>query len=130
MLFDLVLRIWWEHKGMPWLKKYRYTIIAIIALFITLYVCIRASDVLIEPTGGKETLEAEELRRYLEAESDKEIEEAQQQRDRELEQLVLKHVEEVEKFREKQKEEVEKLKDDPEGLNKYLLDTGRHIRGE
>jgi hypothetical protein len=96
---------------------------------ILMFLAGRMSRKTIEPTGGRETLEAEEHRREQEAKAARESAEAADERDSRVEAIEQEHADTVARLNEKQKREAEELRRDPDKLNEFLLQVGKEARG-
>lgn len=115
-------------KVWVWLKEnYKAVLLSIFTLGIGLLVgkMLRKPQKVVNP----ELVEADKVKRGAQEQEDKKRLEAAKERAEKLVEIEKEHAKTIKELTNKQREKVEELKDDPDELNKYLLNVGRHIRG-
>ena len=115
-------------RAWKWLKEnYKAVLLGVFTLGIGLAVgkALRKPQKVVNP----ELLGADKVKRDAQAEEDRERLEAAKERAERLVEVEWEHADIIRKLTDKQRSEVDELKDDPDGLNEYLLSVGKEIRG-
>jgi len=116
---------WWTLKALPWLKKYwKWLLFPIgILIFIAGYVSRPKPKVL-----APELLDHAAEREKIEKRTAGQIVEAKEERDKKLAEVEKEHAETVSKLNAEQRGKMQRLRQNPEELNKFLLQVGKDIR--
>lgn len=117
----------WYVRAWEWLKEnWKAVLLGVSTLGLGLLVgrSARRPQKVVAP----ELVGAEEERRRQREEADQKVREAKRLRQEEVSRLEEKHAELLARLSGEQRERVDELKDDPEGLNDFLLQVGRDTR--
>jgi len=121
------MKVWWNQKALPWLKKYGPWIIFPLGLLL----------LAVKVFGGTRTqVVSSELTRAAEAtdeaddEATQKIELSEAKRTDRVAEIHEEHAETVKGLTDEQMAKANELLEDPEELNSFLLDVGKQVRGE
>lgn len=119
------MKIWWETKALPWLRKYWQWILLPIGLLMLVAKVLggrRTSVVASELTGAAKT------EHEVNEEAAAKVEEARAEKDEATTEAKEEHDQAIRVLTEEQQAKARELADDPTALNDYLKGVGKQVR--
>jgi hypothetical protein len=121
------MKQWWEQQALPWLKKYGPWIIFPLGLLLLAVKVLAGTRTQVVSSGFSEAAAASA---DADEEATQKIEASTAHRDKSVAEIHEVYTKATGALVAKQTAGVTELLEDPEDLNKFLLDVGRQVRDE